>query len=264
MSGPHGNNILPIICHGPLQAARCSSQWPSAHRSIISEEHGTGNNQDNELYTARDVGAVGGEDTRPPSPSSNEHAEEIEQNKANRKLVDSGDDTQTTAKFLAVGVTIVNDFNISLEGIEEDILFLEIPGVSGRCYDAKTPVNYAILRWVVIGNSSRLISSTSWIASILIVLNAFVPAATSIKVYIVNVSIKIAGKEIIGVKATSGIEPNDWWLMELLPVWVLIGAPANGVSLEFVLYRPLVIFPSLVALALSEVVIIVGVSLNTI
>ena len=61
---------------------------------------------------ARDEGAVGREDTCSPPPGSNKHAEEIEHDKAKGNLVDTGDNTQTTAKFLAVGIAVVNDVNI--------------------------------------------------------------------------------------------------------------------------------------------------------
>ena len=115
MCGPSGNNILPVISHSPLQWSRGRGQRPSTHRGVVSKEHGTGNNQDNELNKARDEGAVGREDTCSPSPGSNEHAEEIEHDEAKGKLVDAGDNTQTTAKFLAVGIAVVNDVNISLK-----------------------------------------------------------------------------------------------------------------------------------------------------
>jgi hypothetical protein len=59
LCGPSGNNILPVIGHGPLQSTRCRLQRPSTHRRIISEEHGRGNNEDNELDEAGNEGTVG-------------------------------------------------------------------------------------------------------------------------------------------------------------------------------------------------------------
>ena len=122
LCGPSANNILPVISHGPLEAAGRLSHRPSTHRSIISEEHGSGNNKDNELDEAGDEGAVGREDTRPPSPSSNEHAKEVEEDEAKGKLVDSGDDTQTTAKFLTVDIAVVDNSKIGFQRVKEDSL----------------------------------------------------------------------------------------------------------------------------------------------
>ena len=74
---------------------------------------------------------------------------------------------------------------------------------------------------------------------------------------------KRAAKEIIGVYATSSIEPDYGHLMELFPVRVLIGTPANWVIILLVVIQPSIVSPSLVALSLSPVVFLSEISLDT-
>ena len=152
------------------------------------------------MNAARDEGAVGREDTCPPSPGSDEHAEEIEEDKANRKLVDCGDDAQTTAKFLAVSVTVIDDIKICLKRIEEHTLVFEIKGSISEwywCCHAHTPVFVAIA-----------ISRVGWNTAIRWRENTCVPAITInvFEIHIVKMSIKWATKEIIGLEASSSIK----------------------------------------------------------
>ena len=135
---------------------------------------------------------------------------------------------------------------------------------SSLCADAHTPVNSAILSGIGVNGSSRLAGGTKRITSILIGLNTCVPASVfSIESDLVDISPKFAAKEIIGVEATSSIEPDYGHLMELFPVRVLIGAPADLVIIFLVPYQPSIVSPSLVALGLSPIVILAEVSLDT-
>ena len=74
---------------------------------------------------------------------------------------------------------------------------------------------------------------------------------------------KRAVKEIIGVYASSSIEPDYGHLMELFPVRVLIGTPADWVIILLVIFQPSIVSPSLVALSLSPVVFLSEISLYT-
>ena len=135
---------------------------------------------------------------------------------------------------------------------------------SSLCAYVHTPVNSAILSGIGVSGSSRLAGGTKGITSILIFLNTFVPASVfSIESDLVDISPKFAAKEIIGIEATSSIEPDYGHLMELFPVRVLIGAPADLVIIFLVPYQPSIVSPSLVALGLSPIVILAEVSLDT-
>ena len=73
---------------------------------------------------------------------------------------------------------------------------------------------------------------------------------------------KLTAHEVIGIKAAGGIVPHHGASMHLLPVGVLGSAPSYFI-IDFKLsYSPGVVVIRLVALGLSEVVSVGGVSLN--
>ena len=119
--------------------------------------------------------------------------------------------------------------------------------------------------WIVIGNSARLVGST-WRTTAGILLHAFEPGTTVVRIgkaYRVYIAPKGIAEEIVGFNAAGGIEPHHGALMHLIPVSVLTCTPGNFVSSLKLCIVPVGIKPSLVALALDEVVFVGGVTLNT-
>ena len=196
-----------VVVHGPPEAGEGVGERAATDVVVLGEEHGAGDDGEDELEHASDEGAVDGADSPSVPPGTDEHEERVKSDDAEGGTHELSDDGETRAELLAVHVTVFlkvkerllqvssqlllvpadlttdSELNVPRVGAEGRALLVDAPGTTARLGSLKLPVAHEGTIFIGLGRErvvGRLVVVVALGRARIIVFGANVPAAPEV------------------------------------------------------------------------------------